>query len=69
MNEKNNLVLFSGNSNPELATKIAKKLNISLGKALVDKFSDNELNIRVDEHVRGKMCLFYSLLVIQQTIT
>jgi ribose-phosphate pyrophosphokinase len=54
MNEKNNLVLFSGNSNPELATKIAKKLNISLGKALVDKFSDNELNIRVDEHVRGK---------------
>ena len=54
MNYKNNLVLFSGNSNPELANKIAKKLNTSLGKALVDKFSDNELNIRVDEHVRGK---------------
>ena len=54
MNDKNNLVLFSGNSNPELANKIAKKLNTSLGKALVDKFSDNELNIRVDEHVRGK---------------
>ena len=50
----NNLVLFSGNSNLELAAKVAKKLNISLGKALVDKFSDNELNIRVDEHVRGK---------------
>ena len=54
MNDKNNLVLFSGNSNPELANKIAKKLNTTLGKALVDKFSDNELNIRVDEHVRGK---------------
>ena len=54
MNDKNNLVLFSGNSNPELANKIAKKLITSLGKALVDKFSDNELNIRVDEHVRGK---------------
>ena len=54
MNEKNNLVLFAGNSNPELASKISKKLNISLGQALVDKFSDNELNIRVDEHVRGK---------------
>lgn len=54
MNDKNNLVLFSGNSNPELANKIAKKLNTSLGKALVDKFSDNELNIRVDENVRGK---------------
>ncbi len=50
----NNLVLFSGNSNLELASKVAEKLNISLGKALVDKFSDNELNIRVDEHVRGK---------------
>ncbi len=34
MNDKNNLVLFSGNSNPELANKIAKKLNTSLGKAL-----------------------------------
>ena len=54
MNEKNNLVLFSGNSNPKLANKIAKKLNTTLGKALVDKFSDKELNIRVDEHVRGK---------------
>ena len=54
MNDKNNLVLFSGNSNPELANKIAKKLNTTLGKALVDKFSDKELNIRVDEHVRGK---------------
>ena len=54
MNDKNNLVLFSGNSNPELAYKIAKKLNTTLGKALVDKFSDKELNIRVDEHVRGK---------------
>ena len=46
--------LFSGNSNPELANKIAKKLNTTLGRALVDKFSDKELNIRVDEHVRGK---------------
>ena len=54
MNDKNNLVLFSGNSNPELANKIAKKLNTTLGRALVDKFSDKELNIRVDEHVRGK---------------
>ena len=52
MNEKNNLVLFAGNSNPELASKISKKLNISLGQALVDKFSDNELNIRV--------CLLYT---------
>jgi ribose-phosphate pyrophosphokinase len=51
---KNNLVLFSGNSNVELAKKVAKQLNINLGDALVDKFSDHEINIRIDEHVRGK---------------
>ena len=54
MSIKNNLVLFSGNSNLNLAKKIAKELNIKLGKALVDKFSDHEINIRIDEHVRGK---------------
>ena len=54
MSIKNNLVLFSGNSNLNLAEKIAKELNIKLGKALVDKFSDHEINIRIDEHVRGK---------------
>jgi ribose-phosphate pyrophosphokinase len=51
---KNNLVLFSGNSNAELANRVAKQLDIKLGAALVDKFSDHEINIRIDEHVRGK---------------
>jgi ribose-phosphate pyrophosphokinase len=51
---KNNLVLFSGNSNVELANRVAKQLDIKLGAALVDKFSDHEINIRIDEHVRGK---------------
>ena len=54
MSMKNNLVLFSGNSNVELANRVAKQLDIKLGAALVDKFSDHEINIRIDEHVRGK---------------
>lgn len=54
MSMKNNLVLFSGNSNAELANRVAKQLDIKLGAALVDKFSDHEINIRIDEHVRGK---------------
>jgi len=44
MSMKNNLVLFSGNSNAELANRVAKQLDIKLGAALVDKFSDHEIN-------------------------
>ena len=44
----NNLVLFSGSSNFE------KLLNWeNLGDAYVGRFSDQELNVRIDEHVRG----------------
>ena len=62
MNSKNNLVIFSGNSNPGLAKKIVKKLNKPLGKATVGRFSDQEMNIKIEENVRGK-----DVFIVQST--
>lgn len=49
-----NLALFSGSANPELAAKVARYLQVPLGKATVDRFSDGEIMIELQEHVRGK---------------
>ena len=49
-----NLALFSGSANPALAAKVARYLNVPLGKATVDRFSDGEIMIEIQEHVRGK---------------
>ncbi len=57
-----NLVLFSGNSNPELAHNICRKLGVSLGNAEVSKFSDGEISIEIKDNVRGK-----DVFVIQST--
>jgi ribose-phosphate pyrophosphokinase len=47
------LRLFSGNSNPELAGRIATHLGISLGNMSVTRFSDGEIRVRINESVRG----------------
>jgi ribose-phosphate pyrophosphokinase len=47
------LRLFSGNSNPELAGRIAAQLGISLGDMSVTRFSDGEIRVRINESVRG----------------
>jgi ribose-phosphate pyrophosphokinase len=48
------LSVFSGNANVNLAHAVAAELGTSLGKALVDKFPDGEINIKIDEDVRGR---------------
>ncbi len=50
----NDLIIFTGNSNPVLAKKICDYLNVPLGKAKVGKFSDGEIQIEVDENVRSR---------------
>ena len=49
-----NLVLFTGNANPELARKVATHLHVPLGDALVGRFSDGEIQIEINDNVRGK---------------
>ena len=45
--------LFAGNATPELAQRIADRLYISLGDATVDRFSDGEVAVQINENVRG----------------
>lgn len=47
------MMLFAGNSNLQLAKKVAGNLNIPLGKATVDHFSDGETMVEILENVRG----------------
>ena len=48
------MMIFSGNANPKLAQDICKHLNMPLGKAVIDKFSDSEIMVELMENVRGK---------------
>ncbi len=47
------LKLFSGNANIVLAREIADYLGIPLGDAFVATFSDGEINVKINENVRG----------------
>ena len=48
------LAIFSGNANPELARGICNYLGVSLGDALVSRFSEGEIRVKINENVRGK---------------
>jgi ribose-phosphate pyrophosphokinase len=48
-----NLIIFAGNSNPELARRVVRELRIELGDARVDRFSDGEVNVEINTNVRG----------------
>lgn len=56
------LMVFTGNANPKLAADVVKRLNISLGRATVGRFSDGEVNVELLEHVRGR-----DVFVLQST--
>jgi ribose-phosphate pyrophosphokinase len=45
--------VFSGNANPALAKEICQKMGTQLGNALVGQFSDGEINVQIDDNVRG----------------
>ncbi len=48
------VMLFSGNANPVLAADVARSLNMPLGKINVDRFSDGEIMVEIEENVRGR---------------
>ncbi len=47
------LKIFSGNANPELAEEIAQYLGLTVGAAKVTRFSDGEIQVKINESVRG----------------
>ena len=58
----NDLMVFTGNANPELARTIVRHLDIPMGIASVDVFSDGEISVEIGENVRGK-----DVFIIQPT--
>ncbi len=56
------MMVFSGNANPALARAVASHLKIRLGDALVTGFSDGEVQVEINEHVRG-----HDVFIIQPT--
>ena len=51
--ENNNLKIFSGRSNPDLALGIANSLGQDLGSISIRTFSDGELWVKYEENIRG----------------
>ena len=47
------LRIFTGNSNVELVKKISENLKTPIGRSMVKSFSDGEINVEIDESVRG----------------
>lgn len=48
------MMVFTGNANPDLARRVVRQLHIPLGDATVGRFSDGEVNVELNENVRGK---------------
>ena len=48
-----NIKVFCGNANKEMAENICKSLGISLGKSTVRTFADGEASVSLEETVRG----------------
>ncbi len=53
MQENAGIKLFTLNGNPGLANKIADKMGVGLCKASVKHFSDGEIQVNIDDSVRG----------------
>ena len=55
-------MLFSGTANEELSKEVSKYLDQPLSQAKITRFSDGEINIKIQESVRGK-----DVFIIQST--
>lgn len=58
----NRISIFTGNAHPKLAKDIAKYLKGEVSQALVSRFSDGEVRVKIEENVRGK-----DVFVVQPT--
>ena len=56
------MMVFSGNANRSLAEDIVRRLNMSLSRAVVGRFSDGEVMVEIIDSVRGQ-----DVFVVQST--
>ena len=62
MSREDQPVLFSGNANLDFASTVARTLGVPLGDALVGRFSEGEIRVKINHNVRGR-----DVFVIQPT--
>jgi len=62
LDDSKRLRIFTGNANPALAKEIADHLGIGLGEAFVGRFNNGEIQVMIDESVRGK-----DIFIVQPT--
>ncbi len=48
------MAIFSGNANPDLAREIAAYLGTTVGDAVINRFNNGEVQVMINESVRGK---------------
>ncbi|TNF99252.1 MAG: ribose-phosphate diphosphokinase [Gammaproteobacteria bacterium] len=56
------MMIFTGNANPKLAQDIVQHLQMSLGRAHVGMFSDGEVQVEIEDNVRGQ-----DVFIVQST--
>ncbi|MBI3615016.1 MAG: ribose-phosphate pyrophosphokinase [Candidatus Omnitrophica bacterium] len=62
MSREESPILFTGNAHPTFAAAVASCLGVPLGDALVGRFSEGEIRVKVNQNVRGR-----DVFVIQPT--
>ena len=62
--KNNNLVVLSGNSNPELFKEICSRLRIQPGRAEVTRFPEGEIRVQIQQNIRGR-----DVFILQSTCT
>jgi ribose-phosphate pyrophosphokinase len=50
----NDLKVFSGRANPELAKRVVDYLGLPLGRLTIGNFADGEISCKIEEDVRGR---------------
>ena len=56
------LKIFSGNSNPAFAQKVAEAAGVNLGRCEINRFADGEVQVEIQESIRGA-----NVFIIQST--
>lgn len=62
VSKSGSILVFSGNANRPLAQSICEELGVPMGKALVGRFSDGEVQVEIEENVRRQ-----EVFVVQPT--
>ena len=56
MEDTSKLKIFTGTAHPALAKEISDYIGVPLGKAICGRFNNGEIQVMINESVRGKDC-------------